>query len=290
MGRKRPIRTFGRAIINSVRVITLSLVALLSGPGLLSAHPGADAALAYFTRQILARPGEQSLYIERGITYSNDGQYPQARADFERAEQLGKPVVVAFDFGVLHYRMGDFEAARRSFDEFLRQFPNHAPCLEYRARLSRDAGDYAAAVADFKRVFELVERPNPGHYISVAEMLRSGGPAGIDEALVILDEGNRKLGITPQLQRYAIELELARMQPAKAVERLRALEPMLGESPDWKVDMAELLLQMGQTEQAVALLDTASLQLDGLRKTPARMVLRDRIELLRPTVVAAAAR
>ena len=145
----------------------------------------------------------------------------------------------------------------------------------------RDAGDYEASVADFRRVFELQDQPNPGHYISAAEMLQSKSTAGIDQALVILDQGNKKLGMTPQLQQYAIQLELCRKRPENALERMRELEPMLGESPDWKVGMAELTLQVGQAERAATLLDEALLQLDTLRKTPARLELRERIDRLR---------
>ena len=52
----------------------------------------------------------------------------------------------------------------------------------------------------------------------------------------MLDAGYKKLGMTPTLQCHAIEFELASKQPGKAVERLRALEPALGASPDWKVE------------------------------------------------------
>jgi tetratricopeptide (TPR) repeat protein len=263
------------------RALSVGLLVLLPGQRPLWAHPGADAALAYFNQEIQARPGDQALYIQRGVTYSNGGQWPQARADFERAETMGDPILVAFDFGVLHYRSGDFEAARRSFDAFLQRFPDHAPCLEYRARLLHDAGDYPAAVADFRRLFELQARPNPGHYISAAQMLRSMGPDGIDKALALIDQGNEKLGTTPQLQRYAMELELARQRPDRAIARVRSLEPLLGESPEWKVNMAELMLEVGQGEQAAALLDAAAAQLETLRMTPARLALRQRVEGLR---------
>ena len=266
------------------RILALGALLLLAVPRTLWAHPGAEAALAYFSAQINAHPQEQSLYIERGITYSNDGQYAAAQADFARAEKLGEPVIVAFQQGVLHYRTGDFNAARQSFDWFLRTFPDHTACLEYRARLLRDAGDYPAAVADFKRVFELQPRPNPGDYISVAGMLGSAGPEGVAQALAIIDEGNSRLGLTPQLQEYAVKLELARGRPDGAAARLRTLEPMLGASPDWKVDMAELEQKAGRPDQAAALLDDAATQLETLRKTPARLELQKRAQGLRASL------
>jgi tetratricopeptide (TPR) repeat protein len=264
--------------INSRVSVFVLLLALLHQP--LLAHPGAHASIAHYSQMIEQQPDNYGLYIQRGIAYSNDGQYPAALADLNLAAERGDPVLVSFDLGVLHYRMGEFEAARKYFDAYLRKFPDHAPCLEYRARLLRDQGAYEASVADFKRVFALLERPNPGHYVSVAEMISSPGETGIAPALDILDSGNAKLGLTPQLQQYAIQLELRRKRPDLAVERMHALEPMLGNSPEWKVEMAELYIQTGQTEQASSLLNGAARQLESLRKTPARIELRERIAVL----------
>lgn len=248
----------------------LLLMLAVELPGFGWAHPGAHVSIEHFTRQIEQQPLEQRHYVNRGIAYSNDGQYSAALADFQQAEKLGDPVLVSFDLGVLHYRMGKLAPARMYFDTFLGRFPDHAGCLEYRARLARDAGDFETAVADFNRVFDLRERPNPGDYITTAEMLRSMGPGGVVDALAVLDRGNAQIGMTPQLQRYAIELELVRERPDLALARLRALGPIVRESPEWKVEMADLLLRTGQPDQAVEMLEDASAQLESLRRTPAR--------------------
>ena len=63
----------------------------------------------------------------------------------------------------------------------------------------------------------------------------------------------------------------------RALARGEALRPMLGDSPEWKVDMAELYLQNGERVKASAMLREAGAQLDILRKTPARVRLRGRI-------------
>jgi tetratricopeptide (TPR) repeat protein len=250
-------------------------------PMLLHAHPGASTTIEHFTHQIEHQPDEQLLYIRRGIAYSADGQYEQALSDFERAETLGDPLLVSFDLGVLHYRRGEFDTALGYFNRYLQRFPNHSACLEYRARLLRDQGNYKESVADFLRVFELEQRPNPGHYISVAQMLASGGGNGTQQALQVLDDGTIKLGLTPQLQFYAIELETERGRPDLAVKRMQALQNMLGDSPDWKVGMAELYYDNKQVEAAEKWLDSAERQLVELRRTPARIALQQRIIDLR---------
>jgi tetratricopeptide (TPR) repeat protein len=244
------------------------------------AHPGAHSAIEHFSRQIEQHPDNQVLFIQRGTAYSNDGQYEKALADLQAATRLGEPIAVSFELGVLHYRMGEMATARQYFDEYLNRFPDHAASLEYRARLLRDSGDYAASIRDFKRFFALQERPNPGHYISVAKMLETSGDQGIARALDILDTGNEKLGVTPQVQQHAIKLELQRGRPELAVARLETLEPMLGESPDWKVDMGAALFLNQQPDQARQMLSAAASQLEGLRATPARLKLKQRIKEL----------
>jgi tetratricopeptide (TPR) repeat protein len=273
-GRARPVRFPGN---RAVALFALGLVLLCAHQGL-RAHPGVEEALRYYDRQIGQSPREQALYAQRGIVYSNDGQYEKAIADFRRAGELGDPLLVSFDLGVLHYRMGDFPAARRHFDAWLQRFPDHAACLEYRARLLRDAGDHDGAIADFRRVFALQPRPNPGDYIAVAEMLESRGDEGVAEALDVLDQANAKLGVTPQIQRKAIALELRRKQPERAIARMRELEPTLGESPDWKVEMGELMLVAGRRDEAQVYFRRAADQLGGLRLTPARQQLMRRAQ------------
>jgi hypothetical protein len=112
----------------------------------------------------------------------------------------------------------------------------------------------------------------------VAEMLASRGEAGVAEALEVLDQGNAKLGVTPQVQRKAVALELRLGQPDRAIERMRALEPTLGDSPDWKVEMGELMLSAGRGGEAKAWFRKASDQLEGLRPTPARQQLMRRVQ------------
>lgn len=64
---------------------------------------------------------------------------------------------------------------------------------------------------------------------------------------------------------------------AAALRRCRDLEKILGSSPLWQFEMAQLLLQAGRSEEASALLRQAEEQLGQLRETPARRALRSRI-------------
>lgn len=241
---------------------------------LVVAHPGQHEQLALINAQIERTPQLQALFIQRGMLYSEGGQFNEADADYRRALELGPPEPVFFELGVLSYRMGKYEDATDYLTRYLDQFPDYPPAYDYLARIARDQADYNSAVAYLRRYFRLQERPSPGHFESAARMLAEQQQYA--DALAVLDQGVAALGLIPQLQRHAIQLELARGRPELALARLETLRTMSRDSPDWKLDKADLLLQLGRAEEAVKLAQAAEEQLLSLKSTPARIELQRR--------------
>jgi predicted Zn-dependent protease len=249
----------------------------------LRAHDDVADHLRLLDQAIERTPNKQSLYIERGALYSSEaGMHERALQDFRRAEQLGPPVAVAYQLGMLFFRTGDFAKARSYFDRYLEQFPGFAPAYEYRAKAAYRMGDKAKSMADYDAFFRLQKHINPGSYIDAAGIHASSNEErDIEAALSLLDQGMNRLGLNPELQRYAIRLELQRSQPDKAIQRLLGLKTLLKESPAWQVDMAELLIETGRSAQAAAYLDAAEARLAKLRSTPARSDLAKKIRTLK---------
>jgi len=267
------------AASGNVYLHRLILVGALSLVGLAFGHPGQHEQLQEINRSIAQSPDAQDLYIKRGAIYSTGGEFEHAIADFDRAAQLGSPAMVAFERGLLYYRLGEFDRAIQHLDQYIEHFPRTAVAYEYRARCARDAGNYADAVNDLNRYFELHENPHPGNYISAATMLGEMGKT--DEALKVLDAGLDKIGLTPQLQRHAIKLELENQQPKNAITRLESLRKPLKENPGWKLEMAELLLLVNRRTEAETMLAEVETELSELRPTPARLALLERAGELR---------
>ena len=265
-----------------MRLLQLLLVCVVfSSNGNAFAHAGHDEQLLRINRAIEQQPDDQALYIRRGSIYCENRQFDDASADFEQAERLGPKVVVAFERGVLYYRMGDFERATEYFNQYLEQFPQAAHAYEYRAWAARDTGNYPLAIADLHNYFDLLETPHPGNYIAAANMLHDMQQTG--QALQLLDQGMEKIGLTPQLQRRAIELELERDQLSNAIARQDSLRSPLNANPLWKLQMAELLLQDKRDKAARKLAREAENELLQLRPTPARLQQLQRArELLEP--------
>lgn len=247
-------------------------------------HPGVVDQIDVFTHKIAHNPKSAELYMRRGLAYSDNAQYTLALADFHTAGAMGNAQALGHDIGVVYYRMGNFEKALHYFDAFLDQFPRSFPTYEYRARVKRDMGNNPGAVADLERYFTLVDKPNPGHYVSAADMLAQMNGNSADAALALLDRGIAALGVIPQLQRRAIALERGQGRMAQAIERMQTLEPVLGSSPAWQVDMAELLIQAHRKDDAQKLLEVAHSRLAGLRVTPARVALSTRVATLQSEI------
>ncbi len=242
-------------------------------------------------QEIAQNPCSQVLHVQRGSVWSVEGHFEDALADFQMAESLGDPLAVAFELGVLFYRKGDFVTARQYFDTTLDALPDHAPSLEYRARVLRDAGEFEAATADLTHFLTLTTRPNPGHYIAAARLLQEQnaelselselgglgdlGDRGVEAALNMLDKGMDQLGLIPQLQQYAVNLELGRGHLEAAISRQESLRAMLGSTPQWNLRIAELLSIAGEPERSLAFCDFALTQLQTLKKTPANLRLQE---------------
>ena len=144
----------------------------------------------------------------------------------------------------------------------------------------RDAGENAAALADFQQIFALKPTPDPGHYISAARIMVVLPEYGFDGAIALLDKRMEQVGVLSSLQRYAIELETDRQRYDAAIARMATLDKALRATPQWQVEVAQLHMQAGQPEQARGLLEQADRRLQELRSNTARVELQRTIQRL----------
>ena len=249
------------------------VLSVWASPG--AAHPADEQTLAYYSGQVAAQPENQRVYIQRGIAYSNSGQYQLALDDFARATQLGDPSVVDFHIGVVHFRQGDFPAALRHFDQSLAHSPQLATILDYRARTLMELNDTAGASHSMRQFIRLRQNVNAEHYLMLAELLANGPAPARDTAISILDQGIDHLGLIPSLQKTAISLLVSDHQYSEALRRHDTLERSLGNSPQWMSDKADLLAGSGDAAEANRYYRLALATLQNLRKTPNRIELAD---------------
>jgi tetratricopeptide (TPR) repeat protein len=272
-------RLVGKRTLSSVLFFATALLAVI--PSVAVPDAATDARLAELTARIEQYPGEQVWLIQRARVYVDANDYELALDDIRAARALGNPSEAAFVHGILLYRSGELVAAREQLDAYLAIHPGHRSALEYRARLLRDAGHYEAALSDYRQLLAIDPDLDPGYYLSTARILAALPEYGTGEALALLDGRMADVGPISSLQRYAIELEKQRGDYAAAIDRLVTLDPRLRATPEWQVEMAELLIPAGRPGEALPLLAVAEEQLQSLRRTGSRDKLRVAVQGLR---------
>ncbi|MCB1705558.1 MAG: hypothetical protein KDI17_11880 [Halioglobus sp.] len=242
--------------------------------------------IAALSAQVEQRPDDQDLRLQRAWAYLEFNQLDLALADVRAAESLGDPRKVAYTHGVLLVRQGDYTAARPYFDRYLQAYPEQWSALGYRARLLRDIGEEQAALADYEALIRLNDALNPGDYVAAARLMASVPGRGVDDALALLDRRIEQRGPVSSLQRYAIELETERGNYTAAIERMAELDQRLRATPQWQLDVAELLLLDTRSDEALSYIAVAQEQLAAGRKTAVNRALMDRAGRLREAALA----
>jgi tetratricopeptide (TPR) repeat protein len=81
--------------------------------------------IEYLSKAIKLKPDYADAYNERGIAYSQFGQYQRALADFNEAIRLKPDNVNAHNnMGIAYFNMGQYQRAIESFNEAIRIKPD----------------------------------------------------------------------------------------------------------------------------------------------------------------------
>jgi tetratricopeptide (TPR) repeat protein len=241
------------------------------------AHAPLGSKLQRLDTLIAQNPAAPELLIQRAQVYSDQGDFEGARLDLNLADSLNDSKKSAFTWAVMLYRLGDLENSRLQLNRALDANPNNMAALEYRARVHRDLSRASAAIADFEVLIEQQDNINPGYYLAAAKLMASNN-GGVEEALALLDQGLLRLGLIPQLQSYAVTLELRLGDTEAAISRHLSLRLMLNNSPHWKAEIAHLYTLRNEPDVALDYYHKAQLQLSDLRPTLARQNLAARVE------------
>jgi len=246
------------------------LAAVLAQPGTVAADAAIAERIGALSRRLEQAPDDQALLLQRARAHIENNQPQLALEDVRRAETAGDPVQAAFTHGLLLYRMNDYPAALPYFDRYLKAYPLDRGALDHRARLLRDTGEKRRALTDYETLLGLSDSLDPGYYIATARLMADLPDRGVDEALALLDGRISRHGPITPLQRYAIQLEKDRGNYRGALERMAALDAKLKATPEWQVEVAELLLLDARPAEAMPYLAVAQEQLASGRMTPVR--------------------
>ncbi len=115
-----------------------------------------DQQLKELTNLVELYADQSIAYQARGIVYTEQKQYEEAIADFDRAIALDPLNDLAFlGRGRVKYDMGDFEGAIADFSETIRIDPEYPIAYNNRGAARRDVGDFTGALADLNQAIIL---------------------------------------------------------------------------------------------------------------------------------------
>ena len=255
-------------------------LSVLMSSGAVQAHAGDHRSIAELDAIIKEAAGEPSLLIARGALYSRSGQWDEAKRDLSLAETLGNKDDVAFEFGQFYYRRGEYQKALAYIESYIDAYPTYPAAFLLRARTASEAEQFELASKSYQAYFSSSSNTQPGEYLAAARLLASVSSAGITGALALLDEAISKLGLNPQLQRYAMDLELVRGDTESALTRWYSLKEQLGETPEWGITLARILILADSYDEARLAVQASKARLIGLRQTPARKLAGENISRL----------
>lgn len=244
-------------------------------PGRVWAHLDVDVQIQETSKQIAAEPNNAMWYLQRGNLHRVHQDWASATADYDRAAELD-PTLSAVDLerGVMMYLAGWHESAVVVLDRFISRHPGDVDGLITRARALAQLEQYEAAAADYTLAIEAIARPEPDYYLERARVTAARGADYLDEAIRGLDEGAERLGPTPALTSYAVELELSRRQYLAALDRLHDMRPdASGRQDAWLAQQGEIFELADRRSEALgaytAALETLKRLPESRREAPA---------------------
>ena len=265
-----------------LRSLLLSTVLAVTCPPA-STHPGTEQTLHHLDQLISTQPQQQALYLQRAWLLYLDGQLEYATADVSIAEKLGNPTEASFMRGALSAAESAPIPAIHHYNQYLQLHPGNLTAIKARAEAERDAFRYTAALDDYQFFLANNPYPAPGHFLAAAGIAQLSGNSEL--ALALIDQGIDKIGLTPPLQQYAVELELGRRHFQAAIQRWQALATAMNSGPLWRMQMAELYFAAGALDQAELQLHQLEVSIDQIKPLPWIAQLQTRIQPLRDKII-----
>ena len=227
------------------------------------AHGDLSDRITNLTAQIKITPANAALYLERGELHRLHLEFPDAFADFDRAQKI-EPRLLKAEFcrGRALWESGDAKAALPPLTRYLANATNDANAFAVRARVHHQLGNVRAAVDDFTRAIAIAPIGSPEFYIERAEALAASGAK--EEALRGLDQGIAKVGPLITFQLQAIDLEASLKRYDAALKRIDSVAVRAPRKESWLVRRAEILKLAGRAQESNAAYREALAALDKL--------------------------
>ena len=244
----------------------------------------ADASLENRIRVLESRqPGSSAqpkMALQQVLLLARQGDAKAASALLRSVNAARPDIDIFFYEGSLLYEQGEYLAAQEHFSKAVLTDPNSFWSLYYRAHSAAALGDLELAISDYRRLLSLRSDLAPGYYLTLVGWFVESGSEYLSEAITLLDDRMAEVGNLSVLLRRATMLEVEIGNLTAAIDRYALFDSRIRAMPEWKMDLAKLLITAGRDGEARAYITVARQQLYELRATPARRDTAEELEFL----------
>lgn len=207
--------------------------------------------------------------LQRADLNRRRGAWDSALFDYERiAEQQPENADMLLGRSRTYLGKEQFDEADFRATRLLQLQPEHAHAGLVQARALVGMGDHLAASGVFERAIQRLRTPLPEHYLEHARtVLGTENQDSVDNSLLaisILDKGAAHLGNPVSLHSFALEIERQAGELEAALRRIDMLIARNGSLLNWRLQRAELLLEMKRDRAARKELDNTLQQIGQL--------------------------
>lgn len=228
-----------------------------------------DAATACYRNARTLSPGEMKWHYYLGRILQEDGDLEAARKELEESLGVGAEYLPAlYSLAEIEIELNRLEVAERYLEKILREFPNSASALALEGQIALSRQDWEPAVAALEAALAEIPAADRLHYSlglayrglgdldKAREHMALRGPVGVRPPDPLMDElqtlaGGEAVHLLRGRQAYRLG------RYPEAAEAFGAAVEASPESGRARVDLGAALGAMGETQAAVAELQTA---------------------------------
>ena len=287
---RRQIRVLGSRSVTTARQAVSGLfrgLVLLHAAcfgSIASGHGDPNEKLAILDTKIENEANPLPHLLERSEIHRRHRHYDRAIDDLKRALAISPTNQrVHYHLGLNHLDKGDFASAETALRRYVEAVPRSPTGHVALARALARQDRHVAAAREYELAIAAQPTPVPDHYLARARAYRAAGEPYLDRAIKGLDEAMRELGPLITLRKLAIDIELARGNPAGAIDRIDDVLAGARRKETWLVRKGGILADIGRHDEAFAAFSSAREALDSLpariRSSPAMATLDQTVSI-----------
>lgn len=234
------------------------------------AHGDLSKRIKNISLSIAEHPDSILLYHQRGVLYTQHGDFGLALSDFDFCKSKNYDnIYINLDIATVFIQLKNYKKAAVEVDAVLCNQPSDILALQLKGEILKGQEKYIEAAQYFEHVLSLYTPPKPENYILTSKTwLLSKHIEANCNALQTLEKGIEKLGPIYVLRKALIDFHLNNGDVDDAINIQNQLINDLNRKEHAYYDLALIKIDAGMTESALNDLNKAK---NAVKKLPTKI-------------------